>query len=340
MGGGRDLEDRVAEPLGDIGAHQVGEVTGVRHVDLVERDDPRPAGQPARDGVVVRRQLGLDLHQVTDRIATALGSREVDDVHDDRAALDVAQELQAEPAPAARAGDQPGHVGDGEHGVAGLDHAEVGHQRRERVVGDLRSGRGHRGDQRGLAGVGIADEGDVGDALELEHGLERLAGLAEQREAGRLAPRRGERGVAETTAAAAGGDEAGADADQVGDQLTRLGVAYHCAVGHPDHQVAALGAGAVGALAGLAAGGALVRMAMQVEQRGHTRVDEQHDIAAPAAVTAVRAAERLELLAMHRRAAMAAVAGGGVQERVVYKGRGHAAGFRPSCRPSPQRRPW
>ena len=58
---------------------------------------------------------------------------------------------------------------------------------------------------------------------------------------------------------------------------------------------------------------------MEVEQGGHARVDDQHDVAAPAAVAAVRTAERLELLAVHGGAAVTAVAGGGVQQRAVTK---------------------
>src|SRR3712207_9286943 len=47
-----------------------------------------------------------------------------------------------------RAGDEPGDVGHREDGVAGPHDAEVGHQRGERVVGDLRPRRGHGGDRK------------------------------------------------------------------------------------------------------------------------------------------------------------------------------------------------
>src|SRR5690606_1118934 len=57
----------------------------------------------------------------------------------------------------------------------------------ERVVGDLWPGRRERGDQRGLAGRGEADQAHVRDALELQHHLDRLAGLAELGEAGGFA---------------------------------------------------------------------------------------------------------------------------------------------------------
>ena len=69
-------------------------------------------------------------------------------------------------------GIRPGDVGHRVDGVAGADHAEVGHQRGERVVGDLRPGRRHGGDQRGLARRGEAHESDVGDALQLDDRVE------------------------------------------------------------------------------------------------------------------------------------------------------------------------
>ena len=81
----------------------------VRHVDLVQRDHPRPVVEPA-----VRGQLGLDRVEVAERVAAGLEGGAVDDVHQRAAALDVAQELQAEALALAGARDQAGDVGDGE----------------------------------------------------------------------------------------------------------------------------------------------------------------------------------------------------------------------------------
>ena len=85
-------------------------------------------------------QLLLDDVEVGDRVAVGLQRRGVQHVHQHRAALDMAQELQAQALALAGAGDQPGHVRDGVDGRTGGHHAEVGHQRGERVVGDLRLG--------------------------------------------------------------------------------------------------------------------------------------------------------------------------------------------------------
>jgi hypothetical protein len=59
-----------------------------------------------------------------------------------------------------------------------------------------------------------------------------------------------------------------------------------------------------------------------VEQGRGAGVDHEDDVAAAAAVAAVGTAERLELLPVHRRAAVAAVARGDVQHDLVDE-RGH-----------------
>ena len=55
------------------------------------------------------------------------------------------------------------------------DDAEVRIQRRERIVGDLRPRGRNRADQRRFAGVGQAQQADVGDHLELEPSSRALA---------------------------------------------------------------------------------------------------------------------------------------------------------------------
>ncbi|CAM5441884.1 hypothetical protein SALBM217S_07203 [Streptomyces griseoloalbus] len=177
------------------------------------------------------------------------------------------------------------------------------------------------GDQRRLAGAGVAHEGHVGDGLELQDDVAQVARLAEQREAGGLAPRRGEGGVAEAAAAALGGDVGGAVADEVGEDVARL-VEHHGAVRHGQDEVLPVLAGAVAALAGLAVGGLAVRRVVVVEQGGHGLVDGEDHIAAASAVAPVGAAERLELLAMDGGTAVTSVTRGDMQLDAVHEG-GH-----------------
>ena len=72
------------------------------------------------------------------------------------------------PRPSEAPSMRPGMSATTNSRVAGADDAEVGHQRREGVVGDLGLGRRDGRDEGRLAGVGEPDEGDVGDEPQLE----------------------------------------------------------------------------------------------------------------------------------------------------------------------------
>ncbi|CAB4851464.1 unannotated protein [freshwater metagenome] len=98
---------------------------------------------------------------------------------EDAAALDMAQELKAQPFALARTGDKTGDIGDGEDDIARRDDPEVGYQGGEGVVGDLGPGRRHGRDQRGLPSAREADKCNVSNRLELEHDVEGLARLAQ-----------------------------------------------------------------------------------------------------------------------------------------------------------------
>ncbi|GAA3304300.1 hypothetical protein GCM10020295_55080 [Streptomyces cinereospinus] len=109
--------------------------------------------------------------------------------------------------------------------------------------------------------------------------------------------------------------------DQVGEDVARL-VQHHGPVRHRQHQVLAVLAGAVAALAGLAVGGLAVRGVVVVEQRGDRLVDGEDHVAAAAAVAAVRSAQRLELLTVDGGTAVTSVTRGDVQFDAVHEG-GH-----------------
>ena len=210
---------------------------------------------------------------------------------------------------------------------AGGDHAQVRLQRGERVVGDLRPGRGQHGHQRGLAGAGEADQADVGDRLQLQHDVGGIARLAEQREPGGLARAGGQRGVAQAAAAAAGGDVASHPVRPDRPARTPSSDSTTVPGRHPQFQALAVGAVLVVTLPGPAVAGLGVRPEVEVQQRVHVVVDDQRHVAAVAAVTAVRAAQRLELLPMDRGAPVAAVAGLQVQDSAVDEpGHGHLLG--------------
>ena len=323
----RDLEDLVAAGF-EFRADELGHVLAVRQVNLVQgheagavvqrNDFAVGAGVAHVHGVLL--QLGLDDGEVGERIAVRFERAAVQHVHQGGAALDVAQEVVAQALALAGALDQAGDVGDGEADFAGLDHAEVRDEGGEGVVGDLGPRGGHGGDQAGLAGGREADEGDVGDGLQFQDDVAGFAFDAEQREAGRAALLRGQRGVAEAADAAGGGDVFGAFGHEVGEDVAVLGL-DHGALGHRKDQGFAVLAAAPVAHAGAAVGGVPVGGVVVVEQGGGLGVHAQDDVAAVAAVAAVGTAEGLELLAVDGDTAVAAGTAGYVQYYPVYKAR-------------------
>ena len=180
----------------------LGELAGVRDVHLVQRDEPRPVGQHpaeharcsgrARPRAPPRptrgRGRGSNVAQSTTCTSTEHRST-------------CRRKSSPRPRPSEAPGISPGHVGDGEDLLPRGHHPELRDERRERVVGDLRTGRGQRRDQRRLPRRREPDQPDVGDRAQLEHEVAGLARLAEQREARRLACGRGERGVAQPATA-------------------------------------------------------------------------------------------------------------------------------------------
>ena len=321
-----DLEHAEAACL-EIGAHQVGEFLRLRDVHLVERDELRALQQ--RDlplGDRVGGELGQDDLEVAQRVAAGFQRRAVEDVHERRAALDVAQELEPEALALARALDEPGHVRDGVPLLPRLDDTEVRVQRRERIVRDLGAGGRDRRDEARLARRGEADECDIRDRLQLEEDVALPAGRAEQGEAGRLALGVGERGVAEPAQATGGRHEAHARLDHVDERLAGL-VLDDRADRHEQLERLAGGAGAVIAHAEAAVAGGAVRRVVVRQQGRDLRVGDEHHVTAVTAVAAVGTGERLELLALDRHAAVAALAGAQMQRHSVDE-RDHAVPLR------------
>ena len=104
----------------------------------------------------------------------------VDQVEQQPRALDMAEEAVADARAFGRALDQPGNVGEHELAALVADDAELRAERRERIVADLGRGVGDRVEEGRLAGVGQADQADVGEQLQAQphpHFLARHAGL-------------------------------------------------------------------------------------------------------------------------------------------------------------------
>ena len=208
------------------------------------------------------------------RIAALEPPGDVDDVQDERRALDVTQELVPEALALGGALDETGDVGDDEaQVVARAHHAQVGLQRRERVVGNLGTRGGHAGDQRALAHRRHSDERRIGHELHLELDPQRFGGLAQLGKRRGAARRGDEVRVAPAASAALCHDDALTVAREVGDLLDRLHLlveqADHCAAGNLEDHV-----GAVGAVHALAAA---MRPLLGLEVMLVAIVDERRD---------------------------------------------------------------
>ena len=195
------------------------------------------------------------------------------------------------------------------------ERAEHRRERRERVVGDLRPCAGEARQQRGLAGVGDADEADVGDQLQAQLDPPVLARKAALAETGRLARRSGELLVAPPAAAAASRDDALARLEQVEARAVRqrhLGSRRE-----RDHDVLALRARFQRAAAVPSGAGLVMHLApepLQVAQR--VLADEQDAAAAPAVAAVGPALGHVGLAAKAHRAVTAG-AGGHMDPRAI-----------------------
>ena len=221
----------------------------------------------------------------------------------------------AEAVTRVRAFDQPGHVGDDERALAGqADDAEVGAERGEGIVGDLRPRRRDARNHRRLPGVGEADQPDVGEQLQMEPEILFLAGQARFGAARRAIGGRGELRVAAAADAALGDQEPLSRGRQIGDlhHAVVLLLVDDGADRHLELDVGALAAGAIRAFAVSAAVGGEFLLEAEIEKGIEVGVRRQVDRTAGAAVAAIGAAARHELLAPEAHGAAAAVPGGDV----------------------------
>ena len=297
-------------PVIERSALQVGNLVGrTRRIALVGNDDLRTL----RKLGAILLELAIDDAIVLDRIAILKAARHIDDMHDQGRALDVTQELMAQALALARALNEAGNVGNDIGVLAGAHHAEVGHERGKRVVGDLGAGGTHARDERGLAHRREAHECGIGHELHLELNPVLLGRLAQLSEGGRAAHRRHKVRIAQTAGATGRHDDALAIVHQVGNlehRGLRLGIelAHHGTHGDFQNEVLTALAVAAGALAVRAALGTEVMLKAVIDQRGKLSIGLDDDIAATTAVAAIGAALRYKGLTPKRHASGSAVA--------------------------------
>ena len=224
--------------------------------------------------------------------------------------LDVPQKL----VPQARAGmgpfNEPRNIGEHKMPIqAHLHHAKVRILRRKRIIGNLRPGFRQSAQERALAGVGFADDADVGDDLQFEEQLSFFTFASGRMIARGAIRRRLEPRVSFARFATLGGDDLISLMRQITQDKVILGVEHQSAGGYLKNQIVAVLArfvrpAAVRAVARLPE--FLMRKAREIIDA--VAGDDDH---APsfAAVAAVRAAAGDVLLPPEAHAAIAAVAG-------------------------------
>ena len=171
----------------------------------------------------------------------AVDRRQVDHHAQHSRTFDVPQEAMAEALAFAGALDETRNVGNHVLGVVVPDHTEIGFQRGERVVGDLRLGRTDDADERALAHVGEAHQRHVGHQLQLQLQPLVVAFLALLGERRSTAAVGCELGVAAAAAAAGARKPTVTVVGQVGHQLAGVQVGDDRALGHHHLQVLAVG---------------------------------------------------------------------------------------------------
>ncbi len=287
-----------------------------QEVGLVEDDRLRTLREP-------RAVLGeLTRDDTEPLVGVPLGG--VDHVQEQAGALEVGEELVTEADTLARALDQAGHVCDGQlAAVRAVDDPENRRERRERIVGHLGLRVRDAPQERRLAGIRQAGAGCVGHQLQTQVELAGGTGQPGLREAGRLTRRRGEGRVAPAALSPAGHDRTDAGLGEVDDERAVGDVVDLRPDGHPDLDVAAVGA----VLARAAAVAPALRLEDRLRPEGRkiaqVGVGYEHDAAAAPTVAAVGAAPGDVLLAAEAEAAVAAAsrlhadAGAIVEQRSV-----------------------
>ena len=249
---------------------------------------------------VVQLQLAANDVEILDRIAAGL-PRHVDEMNQHFRAFDVTQELVTQAMAVVRALDQTGDVGHDEVAVAAeRHHAEIRCQRGERIIRNLRLGRGDHRNQRGLAGVGKSDQAHIREQLQRQVQFELFTHLTRLHFARRAIRGRREVRVAKPAAPALREEHALAGGGEIGHLIElaalRILPIDQRADGNGDVEILAAASAAQGAGAIAAALRLVVRIELEVHERVAVRIGHRVHRTANAAVAAIGAAARNEFL--------------------------------------------
>ena len=293
-----------------------GALFGRHHIQFIEY---QPAGFVVQ-GFVVFLQFGHDGFGLGHGIDAVVERGHVHDVQQQAGALQMAQELVPQPGALAGALNQAGNVG---HHKALLwpdaHHAQIGVERGEGVIGNFGACVADGGNEGGFARIGHAQQAHIGQHLEFEPQAFFLARIAECFLAGCAVDGAFESQVAKTAVAAFGDQDFFARHQQLEQNLAGFGVADDGAHRHFEGDVVTGRAKHIAAHAVLPALGLEAARVAKIHQGVEVDVGNRPDMAATTAVAAVRAAKFLVFFVPKRCAAVAAIAGGHVDQGFINK---------------------
>src|SRR5271169_4973888 len=237
-------------------------------------------------------------------------------MHDEAGAFDVAEKTDAEAGAKMRAFNESGQIGDDKRAAeframtasatVGIDDAEIGHERGERIIGDFGACGGNYRNKCGFACVRVTHQANIGEQFEFEAKVALFTRRTVLMFARSLMPGLGKILI---TAAALRDQHTLSGHGEIGDGFTGLLVVSERADGNEQAHVRARVAGAVRAFAMPAAIRFKFAIVAVAEKRVVIGIRFEINAAAVATVASGRAAARNEFFAAKRDAAVAASAG-------------------------------
>src|SRR5438552_5846925 len=176
-------------------------------------------------------QFAIDDLERTDGIV-GVGIARVYEMNEEPRALDVPEETDAEARAQVRAFDQAGKISNDKSAselravptgaAVGIDDAEVGFERGERIVRNLGARGGNHGNQRRLADVGKTNQANIGEKFQFQAKIALFAWESVFVFARGLVPRLGKMLIAASTAPSMGDQYALARRGEISNRRTAL----------------------------------------------------------------------------------------------------------------------
>ena len=292
------------------------EVVAVRgqQIDLIGSHDHGPVAQVH----AVIGQLVTDGVKVLYRVS-ALAAGHIHNMNQQPAAVNVPQEIMAQARTLSRTLNDTGDIRHDEgHALIHIDDAQVGEQRGEMVVCDLRPGIGGDGKEGGFSNIGEAHKANVCQKLELQDHIPLLALHARLGEAGNLTGRGSIVGIAPAAPAALSDDKVLAGG-HVHNDLVGLRIPDHGAPGDLDNQGLSTLAAHIPAQAVHTCLGGVLPLITEIQQCGKIVIDPQDHAAAMAAVAAVGTAGGHIFFPVEGHGAIAAPSAADCNSNLIYK---------------------